>query len=191
MTRGPAGRPSAIRQQLARDSSTRPLGLGTTRPVAGLALSPPGRRAVLHPARSHAGSAVGPGVRSHPTASRCLSRQGTAAVRAAPATPRACRGDVARGRPTGGHPASTRTRRPCDHVGLPTRHRQHRDCPRRARATSSDDSGAERPQPVGLRRPGGSRAARPTTFRPAGTAPSRWTTPASPKRKQARRTPET
>ena len=103
--------------------------------------------------RGPTGSAVGPSGRLHPTASRCLSRQGTPAVRAAPATPRVCRGDVARSGPTAGHPASTRTRRPRDHVGLPTRHRQHRDCPRRARATSSDDSGAERPQPIGLRRP--------------------------------------
>ena len=51
------------------------------------------------------------GVRMH-ASSRRRSRQGTPAVRAAPAPPCSCCGDVARGRPVAGHPTPARACRP-------------------------------------------------------------------------------
>ncbi len=55
----------------------------TARSVAQAALHPSGRRVVMHPARSDARTAVGPGRRPHPTARRSCSRWGATAVHAA------------------------------------------------------------------------------------------------------------
>ena len=55
----------------------------------------------------------------------------TTALRAASAPTRPRGRDVARGRAVACHPTPARARRPRDHLGLPTRDRQHRDRPRR------------------------------------------------------------
>ena len=126
------------------------------------------------------------GVRMH-ASSRRRSRQGTPAVRAAPAPPCSCCRDVARGRPVAGHPTPARARRPRDHLGLPARDRQHRDHPRRPRAARADDPRAQRPQPIDLRHQVLGRP--PTTQHLAGQAlpSSRQAMPVSPTRSLARR----
>ena len=127
---------------------------------------------VLRSARPDARSSVGTRWCSLPAPYRGRPRRTCAAGCAASAAPRARRRNVARRRAAAGHPTPTRPCRSRDHLGVPTRNRQHRDRPRCPRAASANDRGQPRVEGrvVNRPRPGGSHAAR--AARADGSRPS-------------------
>ncbi len=98
-----------------------------------------GRCAVLHPARSHARTAVRAGRDPRSTPSCCPGGRCSTQVRAAPVEARACGRDASRGDLADRDTATTRACRPRDHMQSPARDRQHRDHPGRARPARTDD----------------------------------------------------
>ena len=94
-------------------------------------------------ARRDSGSALGTRRRPLTAARGSGTGRRSPAVRSASAAPRARGRDVARRAAVAGHPAPARACRPCDHIGVVARDRQHRDRSRRSRAASSDYPGPQ------------------------------------------------
>ena len=107
---------------------------------------PPGA-AVLRTARTDPRTALHGGRGPQPTAHRRRRGRRATAVRSASAAPCARGRDVTRGRAVVGHPATARTCRSRDHLGVSARDRQRRDHPHRPRTLRADDSRDDRPAP--------------------------------------------
>jgi integrase len=136
----------------------------------------PGRTAVLRRQRRDAGTTVGGRRRTLRAAPRRPRGRRAATLCATPTAPRARRRDGPRGRAADRHPTPARPHQPRHHLGLPPRHRQHRDHRHRPLTSRAD---GPRPQlAASLKaqrdRPRGSRdflAAGPRPDRQPGT---RW-----------------